>query len=46
VAVDFYKNFAMFLGNWSLLAAGKVNFGLVGSGFDGLRKGGILPGWF
>jgi hypothetical protein len=42
VVVDFYKNFAMFLGNWVLLAVGKVNFELVGRDFDVSQKGGIL----
>ena len=42
VVVDFYKNFAMFLGNWVLLAVGKVNFELVGRDFGVSQKGGIL----
>ena len=42
VVVDFYKNFAMFLGNWVFLVVGKVNFELVGRDFGVSQKGGIL----
>ncbi len=41
VAVGFYKNFAMFLGNCFFLAAGRV-YELVGRDFDVSQKGGIL----
>jgi hypothetical protein len=34
VAVGFYKNFVMFLGNCFFLAAGRVNYELVGRDFD------------
>lgn len=34
VVVGFYKNFVMFLGNCFFLAAGMVNYELVGRDFD------------
>jgi hypothetical protein len=42
VLAGFYKNFVMFLGNCFFLAAGKVNFELVGKDFGVSQKGGIL----
>jgi len=42
VVVDFYKNFAMFLGNWVFLVVGKANFELAGTDFGVSQKGGIL----